>query len=232
MARLVEASKAHLQGDQETRGELRPPRSAKNVGVVGLHGEKPSSLRSGHRLHWLESEHIVPFAAGKSLWRALSLYLPSRGSREDNAQTTIMVYFGAARIKTPADNARSYSFKAILEASGIARTIERAEKTGQTSSESTDAEAKVRSYLEEIRQDAVARTKDAVRTENEMIENSKTKSNGQRRGNEPPKPTDGQIEAASQTQMRNIEDLVAQELRHRDEVREKVERINQRRRHR
>lgn len=230
VVRLAAASRDHLQGDQRTRGELRPPRSAANVGVVGRHGEKPSSLRSGHRLHWLESEHIIPFAAGKSLWRALSLYLPWRGSREDNAQTTIMLYFGAARIKTPADNARSYGFKAILEASGLARTIARADNTGQTSSEATDAEAKVRSYLEEIRQDAVARTKDAVRAENQMIESGKSKSNGQRRGNEPPTPTDGQIEAASRTQMGDIEVLVAEELQHRDEVREKVENINQRRR--
>jgi hypothetical protein len=230
VTQLVDATKEYVQNHYEpSTGD--PGVSAPGLGRVGTHGEKPSSQRDGHRTHWLESEHVIPFAAGKSLWRALSLYLPWRGSHEDDAQTTIMLYEKAARIKTPADNARSYAFEAVLEASPLPRIIASGEERGAAgldTSEAQDALAKVESYLEEIRKDAVARTVDAVTTENRMVEPGNTHTNGQRRGNEPPLPTRDAIDAASRTQFRNIIRLVAEEVVHRDVVREHVVEIKSR----
>jgi hypothetical protein len=230
LTQLVAATKAYVIGHETTQGD--PGHRADNIGEPGLHGEKPSSLRDEHRLLWLESEHIIPFAAGKSLWRALKLYLPWRGSHEDDAQTTIMIYERAARIKTPADNARSYSFQAILEASGMAQIIARGADRGVLGMDTSEGERAweaVKTHLEEIRKDAVTRTVDAVRTENQMVEPGATRTNGQRRGNEPPTPGPDAIQAASRTQLGNIIRLVYEEVMNREAVREKVERIRSRR---
>jgi hypothetical protein len=144
-----------------------------------------------------------------------------------------MLYERAARIKTPADNARSYSFKTVLEASGIARVIARGQRTaeaGLDASEAKDAIAVVAAHLEGIRKDAVARTVDAVRTESQMVEPGATKTNSQRRGNEPAKPDQSAIDRASQIQLNNVIDLVTEEVLSREGVREKAERIQSRRR--
>ncbi|GAA1519870.1 hypothetical protein [Kribbella lupini] len=230
LTQLVAATKAYVINHETTTGD--PGHPADGIGRPGLHGEKPSSLRDQNRLLWLESEHIIPFAAGKSLWRALKLYLPWRGSHEDDAQTTIMIYERAARIKTPADNARSYSFQAILEASGMAEIIARGADRGELGMDTSEGERAweaVKAHLEEIRKDAVARTVDAVQTENQMVEPGATRTNGQRRGNEAPTPGFNAIDGTSRTQMGNIIRLVYEEVMSRGAVRDKVERIRNRR---
>ena len=227
---IVSASKeyATTQGGK-TKGD--PGRSAEGIGRIGSHGSKPSSLRDGNRLLWLESEHVIPFAVGKSVWRALSLYLPWRGSAEDNAQTTIMIYEKAARIKTPADNAASYGLKALVTGSGIIQRIGRGIASGTASSPGSSVEsdlANLMAAVEAVRKDAVNRTVDAVREENEMTEPGASKTNGQRRGNEPPKPGSGAIEAASQQQYDGVMGLVREEVLHSQAVTEKVEGITSR----
>src|SRR5262249_3604556 len=61
----------------------REGRGARGIGRIGLHGSKPSSLRTGPKIWHLESEHIIPFATGKRLWEVISLVVPGRGGHED-----------------------------------------------------------------------------------------------------------------------------------------------------
>jgi hypothetical protein len=229
---LVLATKVYITGAGARRsGGKDPNRSAKGIGRIGRHGSKPSSERGGHRLHWLESEHVIPFATGKSLFRALSQYLPWRGSRTDNAQTTIMIYERAARIKTPADNAASYQIKALVENSGVIQRIARGRLSGMVGLRDADADdalAAVAAATEAVRKDAVARTVEAVAAENQMIEPGASKTNGQRRGGEAPTPTASQIASASRSQYDSIVDLAREEVEHQREVGAKVERIKSR----
>ncbi|MDR6905995.1 hypothetical protein J2X63_001681 [Agromyces sp. 3263] len=224
---LVDATRAFVTtGGRKSRGDPGAP--AAGIGTTGVHGAKPPSNRGGHRLHWTESEHVIPFAVGKSVWAALRQYMPWRGSRADNRQTTIMIYERAARIKTPADNAMSYTVKSLLVDSGIVERIQRGRVSGQVGLADRDADdalARIQGAVETARKDAVTRTVDAIRAENQMKEGSATKTNGQRRGNEPPSPDAGAVAAASQAQFDNIMDLVRQEVMHEVGVKEKAERI-------
>jgi|GEM_PF-2625160 len=224
---LVDATRVFVTTtDRKGRGE--PVGSAPGIGTIGFHGAKPSSNRGGHRLHWTESEHVIPFAVGKSVWAALRQYMPWRGSRADNRQTTIMIYERAARIKTPADNAMSYTIKSLLVDSGIVERIQRGRISGQvglTDHDAEDALARIEGAVETARKDAVARTVDAIAAENRMKEGRATKTNGERRGDEPPNPGASQVEAASRTQYDNIIDLVREEVMHEVSVKAKAERL-------
>jgi hypothetical protein len=228
---IVSASKDYVTTSAgKTKGD--PGKGADGIGRVGSHGSKPPSLRDGHRLHWMESEHVVPFAVGKSLWRALSLYLPWRSSREDNAQTTIMIYERAARIKTPADNAMSAGFKSLVTGSGIMQRIARGAISGTAGlagDQAASALADLSAALEAVRKNAVDRTVEAVNAENTMQEKGASKTNGQRRGNEPPTPGRGAIDAASQSQCDIVMGLVRDEVLHKQAVAEKVDEIKGRR---
>jgi hypothetical protein len=89
-----------------------PGASAPNIGSVARHGEQPtrirapsnSRIRSDELIWQTESEHILPFATGRSMWRGLRLVPTLRGQIEDEQQTTIVIYYRAARLKTPVDN--------------------------------------------------------------------------------------------------------------------------------
>ncbi|MDQ0893880.1 phage tail protein [Agromyces ramosus] len=224
---LVDATTAFVTtSGRKSRGE--PVGPAPGIGTIGMHGAKPPSNRGGHRLHWTESEHVIPFAVGKSVWAALKQYMPWRGSRADNRQTTIMIYERAARIKTPADNAMSYTIKNLLVDSRIVENISRGRVSGQVGLSDRDADdalARIQGAVETARKDAVSRTIDAIRAENEMKEGGAAKTNGERRGNEPPSPASGLVEAAARQQYDNIMDLVRQEVMHEASVKEKAERL-------
>ncbi|WP_448808455.1 phage tail protein [Agromyces bauzanensis] len=224
---LVDATRAFVTTvGRKSRGE--PVGRAPGIGTIGFHGRKPPSNRGGHRLHWTESEHIMPFAVGKSVWAALRQYMPWRGSRADDRQTTIMIYERAARIKTPADNAMSYTIKNLLVDSRIVENIARGRITGEvgiSDRDAVDALARIQGAVETARKDAVARTVDAIRAENQMKEGGAAKTNGERRGNEPPNPDSGQVDAASRTQYDDIMALVREEVMHEAAVKEKAERL-------
>ncbi|KRA32425.1 MULTISPECIES: phage tail protein [unclassified Nocardioides] len=227
---LVDATRAHFTTKAGGTKGKDPGRSAPGISppTVGKHGAKPPSNRGGHWLHWTESEHVIPFAVGKQVWAALEQYMPWRGSRADNQQTTIMIYERAARIKTSADNAMSSTVKKLLLNSGLIERIRRGRTTGAvglSDADATDAIAQIQGAVDYARKDAVGRTNRAIQDENQMTEPGKSKTNSQRRGNEPPSPGPGAVAAAAQQQFDDIMRLVREEVLHEAGVEAKAERI-------
>jgi hypothetical protein len=126
-----------------------------------------------------------------------------------------MIYEGAARIKTPADNAMSFAFEQLLAASDFTKVISRGESmamTGLSDVQADEAFARVSAAFENVRKMAVDRTVDAVESENKMIEQEATKTNGQRRGGEPPSPPRPAINSASRKQYNDVLNLVREEV--------------------
>lgn len=199
-----------------------PGVSAPGLGRIGTHGSKPSSLRNGPQVHWLESEHIIPFAVGKRLWDMVSLVVPGRGAREDTGQTTIMIYYGAARFKTPDDNRTSANFEAAVARADIKNRLNRA----RIASEGGDPTA-LRRYgadllgllmqgLRVAKDDAVTRTNAAIVAENNSTTEGSSLTNAQRRAPagsaEPPLPAPGDVAQAAESQYDNVVNLVEQAL--------------------
>lgn len=202
---------------KEETGCLEPGTSASGIGNIARHGSQGSSLRAGPQIHWIESEHVLPFASGRSLWQALSLFLPERGWPEDNRQTTIMIYYQAARIKTPDDNNLSRQLNTIVANSGIVDRF----NIGTVAAEegSTTAMSQVSLLLHELlaaleaaKDNAVSRTNDAVMREHVIVSDGCTKTNGERRGEASPKPSLSNVETAANQQYHDVIDLVTQEL--------------------
>ncbi len=195
-----------------------PGTSAPNIGNIAKHGSQGSSLRSGPELFWLESEHILPFATGRSLWQALALYLPERGWSEDNQQTTIMIYHDSAREKTVQDNQVSRSFTTAVSNINISEMFNRERiryESGDRNALSSgrDILARILQALQNAKQDAVSRTNTAVINENNKKMPGCTKTNGERRGEAgAPKPTLSQIENAATQQYDDVIRLVTNEL--------------------
>jgi hypothetical protein len=214
LAELVKAA-----GGSQAAGALMA--SAEGLGTVGKHGAKPSSNRTGPPLHWLESEHIIPFAVGARMWELLSLAVPGRGKAEDKEQTTIMIYKGAAARKTKVDQQVIQQFKAEFAQSGLAGDMSAemafAQGGGGDGGPVRALLADLAAAIEEIRADAVERTVRAVADENAAVEEGYQLSNGERRAvppdREPALPTADDIEAASQTQYDDIIALAEKAVR-------------------
>jgi hypothetical protein len=128
-----------------------------------------------------------------------------------------MIYEGAARIKTPADNDMSDEFDAILRRHRVEEQLtdaRRSAATGNTESVTfaRNLLAMVMHQLREAKVDAVRRTVQAIDEENRSKEPGHTKENGERRAvppaREPPTPTEADVMAAATTQYDNIVDLV------------------------
>ncbi len=195
---------------------------APGIGRIGTHGSKPPSNRNGATIHWTESEHIIPFATGKRLWQMVGLVVPGRGAHEDRGQTTIMIYYEAARLKTPADNDLSDAFDAALARARVAERLQQARLLYDNGDESQLAEtgselvALLFHGLRLAKEDAVERTIDAITQENALHMNGHVLSNAERRGPvgtpEQPTPTADDIRAAADTQYDNIVDLVEAEV--------------------
>lgn len=195
-----------------------PGTSAPNIGNIAKHGSQGSSLRSGPEIFWLESEHILPFATGRSLWQALALYLPERGWSEDNQQTTIMIYHDSAREKTVQDNIVSANFTRAVSNVNISAMFNRERARYESGdrnalSNARDILARILEPLEDAKDNAVSRTNTAVINENNKTMPGCTKTNGERRGETgTPKPTLSQIEDAATQQFNDVLRLVADEL--------------------
>jgi hypothetical protein len=211
-----------------------PRASAPGIGDVARHGAQGSSLRDEEPIWWLESEHILPFATGRYLWEALALYLPQRGWREDRQQTTIMIYYGAARIKTPQDNRISERFSASLAGLNIALMFQTERERYEAGDESAlasgrDILERVLRPLNQARQDAVARTNEAIVQENRSIEEGCTETNGERRAvspnAEPPLPSPAAVASAARQQYDDILGLVAEEVLSAAERRRRIDRL-------
>jgi hypothetical protein len=204
--------------DGSARDGSSSGRSAPGLGRIGSHGSKPPSLRDGPRLLWLESEHIIPFATGKRLWQMVNLAMPGRGGSEDRGQTTIMIYERAARIKTPEDNRISNAFEAALARADIerrlrgARAMNDAGRPDTLRREGPELIGLMMHGLRAAKDDAVARTNEAIRAENEEHSDENPLTNGQRRAPagsaEPPSPSPPDVARAADTQYDNVVDLV------------------------
>lgn len=208
-----------------TGGCFDPGTAPATIGNITRHGSQGSSLRSGEQLHWLESEHVLPFATGRSIWQALALFLPERGWPEDNQQTTIMIYYGAARIKTPMDNQVSAAINAatpdVSEVLNRQRASREEQRRGMRGRENegrqdmTIAREILHSILTPVqhaKEQAVVRTNAAITQEHARIEQGCVKTNGQRRGELNPMPTQDAVERAASQQYEDVLGLVTNEL--------------------
>jgi hypothetical protein len=163
---------------------------ARGIGDIQKHGSKPPSNRTGPKILWTTSEHLMPFAVGKRLWEVLGLVVPIRGGHEDRGQTTIMIYFEAAEQKTADDRRMISDFEAKVAGSGAARRMERA-KVLIDAGHPEQAKPEVRSVLglmaaglRTAREDAVARTNAAVVAESNLHLDGHPRTNAERRGPE------------------------------------------------
>jgi hypothetical protein len=208
-----------------------PRASAPGAGDIQKHGNKGSSVREGSQVWWLESEHVLPFDTGKTMWRALDLYLPERGWPEDDEQTTVMIYYRAARIKTADDLPLSQAFASAVEGLGIADSLNAAVarlKDGDSSAldDGREVLGKVLNPLRALSADAVSRTVAAIEAENREQEPGFTGTNAERRGAigkpEPPWPVQDKVEKAAKKQYDDVLRLVRTGWVSRDELRERL----------
>jgi hypothetical protein len=204
-----------------------PGKSAPNVGDIHKHGEKGSSLRKKNQLWWLESEHIIPFASGKTMWQALRLYLPERGWPEDKGQTTLMIYYEAARFKTPVDNEISEQLSNAVSEVDIAGMFMQQRvmyESGDRSALSAGREAleRVLRPLRNVKQSAIRRTNESIAKEYYLVEPGCQKTNGERRGENAPTPGMEAVETAAAAQYDDILNLVANELLSRDAMQKRL----------
>jgi hypothetical protein len=207
---------------RQLRPDDSPGISAPGLGRIGRHGSKPSSLREGFpEVHWLESEHVIPFATGKRLWQMVNLVVPGRGHHEDDAQTTIMIYYGAARLKTPADNELSDEFDEALARGDVQKRLTAARMKAVEGDRGAvevaqDLVARMMQGLRVAKDDAVERTNDAIRDENRSRTHGNVRTNGERRGPanapEPALPAAADVASAAETQYDIVAGLVESEV--------------------
>lgn len=197
--------------------------------MPGLHKEQPTRIRGrkesilpGEQIWQTESEHVLPFATGATLWQVLNLAPIERRMPEDEEQTTIVIYEGAARIKTPPDNAITRMI--APHAAKIAPAFRRQFDIYQEQKEFWERDRGARQppyfgHLEAalnaaegalvpVRTKAVERTDKAIIAENTDTEEGYGETNSVRRGGEPPVPDHGQVAAAATAQLADVIRLV------------------------
>ncbi len=173
-----------------------PGKSAPGIGTIGRHGEQSTSIRDGPRVWYLESEHVIPFTIGQKLFLAAGKFGPKRGSTFDEKQTTIMIYEGAARVKTSEHDGPAWrGFNASFE------------KKQLETSDPKLLRAFVVRKLGAVYTSAIEATVDAVKRENTTDDKSGT-TNGDRRGEKRPIPTEAAITKAANQQYDDIFELV------------------------
>ncbi len=199
-----------------------PRSSAPGIGNIQLHGKKETSNRNESKIWWTESEHILPFATGRALWEVAAALKPGRGGREDRNQTTIMIYYGAARIKTPDDNRTSRIISRVVEDRDFQRRLDIA--TVMADSGNPDAMSYANENilgplleaLRETKDDAVIRTNDAIQEESITKEDGFPETNAERRAHppdkEPPTPSPSEVSTAAERQYNDILNLVTESL--------------------
>ena len=203
-----------------------PGTPAPGIGRIGSHGSKPSSQRTGPHIHWMESEHIIPFAVGKRLWQMVNLAMPGRGGREDKNQTTIMIYKGAADAKTAGDDDLWNGFEAAVGRANVQRRLS-AVRTGLAAglksarTEGVELVGMLMQGLRVAKENAIGRTNTAITNEAQSRTEGFTKTNAERRGPagtpEAATPDSTQVTTAATTQYDNVVGLLNNVL---DEVNE------------
>jgi len=235
----IKSSEDRLVATVKQIGELlsspeNPMKSAPNIGNIERHGLQNKRIRTGPQILRTESEHILPFATGRSLWQALALYLPERGWPEDNQQTTIVIYERAARIKTPQDNEVSAQFSDAVGSLNIPAKLKvqkaRYEQGDKNAlSEGREILGTILGPLHKAKSDAVVRTNKAISQENQEKENGFTRENRERRAIppnvEPPIPAQSDVAAAAERQYNDVLSLVKKEWLSHEKVVTRVNRI-------
>lgn len=230
--RVVASTSAVVAGATPAPGGTTPANAndpgtpAPGIGRTGSHGSKPPSLRTGPEIHWLESEHVIPFAVGKRLWQMVNLAIPGRGGREDKSQTTIMIYKGAADAKTAGDEALWHGFEGAVERADVQSRLSGV-RTGLAAgmdsarTEGVELVGLLMQGLRAAEEDAVSRTNAAVTDESQSRTEGFTKTNAERRGPpghpEAPVPTPNEVSAAAKAQYDDVVGLLNNVL---DEVNE------------
>lgn len=198
---------------------------APNIGDIAAYGRQlPRFSRDMARetqefapLWVMRAEHVMPFDLGRSLWAAVSLAVPGRGGWEDRAQTTILIYEGAADLKTDSvERAISSAFVSEIERRQIPRLL-RAGVVRDTATAQTSWSGSVGGTVTEIRgavdraeEISVARTWEAVQMETlESDEHGSTRR--ARRGGDVA-PTRTRIAEAADQQGDDLFELVARAL--------------------
>ncbi|MBD7918577.1 DUF4157 domain-containing protein [Cellulomonas sp. Sa3CUA2] len=201
-----------------------PRASAPNIGDTAKHGSQPprirgpehASVRSEDPIWQQESEHVLPFGTGRQLWTALTASAPERGEWQDMSQTTVVLYFGAARIKTPADNELTEQAKTAgtAAATQFGDVLKALAINPDNSGALERAQSLTVAYMNALRPAANAamnRTVDAIREENAQVAAGFTDTNGVRRGpegaGEQPVPSSGVVGGAVATQLGEVEDM-------------------------
>lgn len=207
---------AALVGPDNENGD--PRRSADGLGEKQLHGAAPPSHRNGHPLHWLESEHVVPFTTVNKLWAVAGALMRDRSaSGEDRTQTTVMIYFGAAREKTPLDLAADRAFDAVASRLMRRAAALREDELDPDDSEFQDFAADFVEELSAVKRSAIARTNTAIRNEADTVMPGATLPNKQRRAavgaTEDLKPDAGRVEEGANEQLENAAERLTDAFR-------------------
>lgn len=226
---LMAQVRARLRGFADAGLYYAPGRSAPGIGTIELHGAQDQRVRvtSSEVTHILstESEHIIPFAVGQTLWTSMlreGARARSDLRERDHGQTTVVMYFDASRLKT-AGSATGVDLGAA--ARSFARTMNRVgtdlDAIAAARETPEGAEVRAASALEQaanerldpIGRDGAQRAKAAVRAENALFEvrNGETAplSNGERRGEAgAPRPTNAEIDDAMTQQKANLVEML------------------------
>ena len=185
---LIIASKIKEYGDPDAPGA-----SAPGIGTVDKHKNQQNRMRkSGIPVWFTESEHVIPRAFINAAFEVLAQAGVPAGSADYNDMHTILIYKGAADIKTDApfgDQSTINDFKKtmvelLVEVFGVAQA-----NPAEARSEMVAA---VFRLLSAFASDAKGRTNSAISEENE--------EHGEARGptgsKEPPTPNSGQVNTA------------------------------------
>ena len=199
-----------------------PRKPAPGIGNIARHGKKVSSNREEAKIWWTESEHILPFAAGKSLWSTTTDHIPVRNRREDKNQTTIMIYKGAADDKTRRDREVIAHFKTAIATLDLRAKVDTARimyEAGNPDAKSHINEKVIGPLLEALqkaRDDAASRTVKAIRKENQTKEPGFGETNAQRRAEPPnketPTPSGSDVFKVAKEQYNDVLRLVTEQL--------------------
>lgn len=198
-----------------------PGVSAPDIGKIAVHGDQPPGRTAGPEIHHTQSEHIIPFATARNLRFAVGFSERSRKTlrKFDDGMTTLLIYKGAAKRKDPVDNRLSARFEAQMRDAEISETIGRA-VTVYHGGNRDDAEtiakeaiSNISRAFETLRQSAVERTSEAIRAEwLHAEEGCGPLTNGMRRGESEPVPSESRVEEAANQQYDTIYDLVSDAL--------------------
>jgi hypothetical protein len=173
-----------------------------NLGDVGPHSSQtkrfqPQSGKPQYARLWeLESEHVIPRSYANALFAAFEL--PEVTGPEYEAMHTVLIYKGAADIKTEGSGGDNTVYKTLREAAHAIRAEGLKTEPSRRARAVEFATAKVHELYEAYAANARARTYEAIVVENVApIENS---THGAVRGT-PPAPSRSRVDDAFEAQV-------------------------------